>query len=196
MIPRPDTEMLVERCVKHAGEAADTGRLLAADVGTGSGAVACAIAHEMRRAVVVGVDVSADAVGLANENVEALGMADRIRLVRGDLLSPFRPDGSFDIIAANLPYIPASGIRYLPEEIRDYEPRVAMDGGEDGLDVIRRLLYDAHRYIGRGGLVALEVEDTQVDAVTAMMNEKSVYRRIGVDVDMAGFKRVVWAKKR
>lgn len=196
MIPRPDTEMLVERCVKHAGEAADTGCLLAADVGTGSGAVACAIAHEMRRAVVIGVDVSADAVGLANENVEALGMADRIRLVRGDLLSPFRRDGSFDIIAANLPYIPASGIRYLPEEIRDYEPRVALDGGEDGLDVIRRLLYDAHRYIGRGGLVALEVEDTQVDAVTAMMNEKSAYRRIGVDVDMAGFKRVVWAKRR
>jgi release factor glutamine methyltransferase len=195
MIPRPETEILVDRCVRHARSRLRRGRILAADVGTGSGAVACALVRELPEASVVAIDISADALAVARRNVEFLGLSHRIRLVRGNLLAPLRRGLLLDIVAANLPYVPTAGLRVLPEGIRDYEPHVALDGGADGLEVVRRLLYDAQAYLGPGGLIALEVEDTQVEEVEAMIAAKAMASDGGVDVDMAGFKRVVWAEK-
>lgn len=195
MIPRPDTETLVQSCLDHAAKRLGREPRLVVDVGTGSGAVACAIARELESAVVVAVDVSAAALGVARSNAEALGLGHRIRFARGDLLTPFRAGPRFDIIAANLPYIPTGSLAYLPEGIRDFEPRLALDGGHDGLEVIRRLLYDADRVLAPGGMVALEVEDTQVEEVKKILESKTVYGTMGIDEDMAGFKRVLWAKR-
>jgi release factor glutamine methyltransferase len=165
------------------------------DVGTGSGAVACALARELEGATVLAVDISDQALQVARSNAEALGLGHRIRFLRCDLLAPFRPGPRFDIMAANLPYIPGGGIDYLPEGIRDHEPRLALDGGKDGLEVIGRLLYDAHLMLAAGGMVALEVEDTQVEAVRGALESNPAYGIQGVEEDMAGFKRVLWAQK-
>jgi len=195
MIPRPDTETLVQSCLDHAAKRLGREPRCVADVGTGSGAVACALGKELEGATVVAVDVSDRALAVARSNAEALGLGHRIRFVRGDLLSPFRAGPRFDIIAANLPYIPTGSLAYLPEGIRDFEPRLALDGGRDGLEVIRRLLYDADRVLAPGGVVALEVEDTQVEEVEKMVDSRAVYGTRGIDEDMAGFKRVLWAQR-
>ena len=195
MIPRPDTETLVQCCLDHAARRLGRKPRWVVDVGTGSGAVACALARELEGAAVLAVDISDQALRVARSNAEALGLGHRIRFLRCDLLRPFRPGPRFDIVAANLPYIPRGGIDYLPEGIRDYEPRLALDGGPDGLEVIGRLLYDAHVMLAAGGMVALEVEDTQVEAVKETLESNPVYGIQGVEEDMAGFKRVLWAQK-
>ncbi len=196
MIPRPETELLVDRCLRHAGSLKARGRkLLALDVGTGSGAIACAFAVELEDASIIASDVSRDAVAVARGNAGKLGLGHKIRFVMGDLLEPFRVGCNFDIIAANLPYIPSGRLPLLPEGIRDYEPSLALDGGTDGLEVIRRLVAGACGHAGDGGILALEVEDDQVDMVTAMLKAAGGFGTIGVDVDTAGFKRVVWAEK-
>jgi release factor glutamine methyltransferase len=195
MIPRPDTETLVQCCLDHgAGRPGRRPRRIA-DVGTGSGAVACALCTEIEDATAIAVDISARALDVARSNAEALGLGHRILFVRCDLLRPFRSGPLFDMVAANLPYIPTGSIDYLPEGIRDFEPRLALDGGADGLEVIGRLLYDAHRVLAAGAVVALEVEDTQVEAVKGILARNPAYASMGVEEDMAGFKRVVWAQK-
>lgn len=195
MIPRPDTETLVQCCLDHAALRLGREPRRVVDVGTGSGAVACALARELEGATVLAVDISDQALQVARSNAEALGLGHRIRFLRCDLLAPFRPGPRFDIMAANLPYIPGGGIDYLPEGIRDHEPRLALDGGKDGLEVIGRLLYDAHLMLAAGGMVALEVEDTQVEAVRGALESNPAYGIQGVEEDMAGFKRVLWAQK-
>jgi release factor glutamine methyltransferase len=196
MIPRPDTEVLVERCLRHAGERLGGSSIVAVDVGTGSGAIACALACELEGALVAAVDISKEAVGLARENIETLGLSPRVRPVAGDLLGPFRRRADFHIVAANLPYIPSAEIGFLPEGTRNYEPRVALDGGGDGLAVMRRLLHDADEYIQSGGLLALEVDDGQVEEVMSVVKGCPAYGDSGVDIDTAGFKRVAWAVKK
>ncbi|MFH1434796.1 MAG: peptide chain release factor N(5)-glutamine methyltransferase [Pseudomonadota bacterium] len=195
MIPRPETELLVDRCLRHAREKARGRRLLALDVGTGSGAVACAFAAELEDALIIASDVSRDALAVARENAGKLGLDHKIRFVLGGLLEPFRAGCDFDIMAANLPYIPSGRLPLLPEGIRDYEPGLALDGGADGLEVIRTLVASARGHVGDGGILALEVEDDQVDMVIAMLKAAGGFGTIGIDVDTAGFKRVVWAEK-
>ena len=195
MIPRPETELLVDRCLRHAREKARGRRLLALDVGTGSGAIACAFAVELEDASIIASDVSPDAVAVARGNAGKLGLDHKIRFVLGNLLEPFGVGCDFDIIAANLPYIPSGRLKLLPEGIRDFEPGLALDGGTDGLEVIRRLAAAARCHVGDGGILALEVEDDQVDSVTAMLKAAGGFGTLGVDVDTAGFKRVVWAEK-
>ena len=195
MIPRPDTEVLVDRCLRHARGRLGGQRVVAVDVGTGSGAIACALAREIEDALVIAVDISREAAGLARENIRELGLSGRVWTVVGDLLGPFRRRADFHIVAANLPYIPSAELRYLPEGIREHEPWTALDGGSDGLEVIRRLLYDSEGYVRSGGLLALEVDDSQVEEVVGIVKGSLVYADTGVDVDTAGFKRVVWAMK-
>ncbi len=175
LIPRPDTETLVDEAlaILRAGltapaseSTAERPPLLVADVGTGSGAIAVVIAKNGIGASVVASDVSADALQVAAEN--AARHAVDVTFVQGDLLQPLQDLGPFDLIVANLPYIPTATIATLAPEVRA-EPALALDGGADGLDLVRRLVADAPALLRLDGAVVLEIGAGQADATAALL---------------------------
>lgn len=190
LIPRPETEILVEATIARAQH---SGAQLIVDVGAGSGAVAVALAARMPQARVAAVDLSLEALRLARENALAHGVTDRVHLVCSDLLGGLR--GEFGCIAANLPYIRADEFAALQPEVRDYEPRSALDGGADGLDLIRRLSQQLLGHLRTGGFAALEVGAGQAPAVTNLLRTVGLCA-IEVLRDYAGIERVVigWRK--
>lgn len=176
LIPRPETEQLVEIALELLRERPAPAVL---DVGTGSGVIALTLALELPTAAVTATDLSNDALALAEQNAAKLDASGRVRFIHGDLLPP--DAGPFDLIAANLPYIPSAEIDGLaPEVLRD--PRSALDGGPDGLDLIRRLIADAPARLAAGGALLLEIGAGQDAAVTALL-EASKYRDISVRRD-------------
>jgi release factor glutamine methyltransferase len=162
LIPRPETELLVEEALKWLH--AHTGRRRAMDVGTGSGAIAVALAVRCPDIQILAVDHSRPALKIARKNIEAHGVSGRVRLVQSDLLAGAA--GRFDLVCANLPYIPTGK---LPElAVSRYEPRLALDGGKDGLRLIERLLADLPGILAPGGLVLLEIEAEQGESSLAL----------------------------
>ena len=139
------------------------------DVGCGSGAIAVSIAHECQAAQVVATDVSRDALAVAYGNADRQGVGDRIRFLCGDLLAPLAAGTRFRAILSNPPYIASSDIATLQPEVRDHEPRLALDGGVDGLDVIRRLVPRAATHLLPGGGLFIEVGAEQSSSVEALM---------------------------
>jgi len=170
LIPRRETEMLVDRALEVAG-----GRPVAAlDLGTGSGAVALALASNLGRESgegprIVATDSSPDALALAIANAEKLGLSERVRFVESDLFSALDEDDVFDVIAANLPYVPTAEIETLEPEVRDHEPRPALDGGPDGLDVVRACIAAAPPFVKPGGWILMEIGVGQAENVTQLL---------------------------
>ena len=160
LIPRPETELLVETALAWLGK--HPNRRRAVDVGTGSGCIAVSLAKQVPDLCLTACDISAEALWIARANSRIHNVLDQINLVQADLLTSFVPH-SFDLICANLPYIPTDTLYELP--IYSYEPGLALDGGPDGLDLIRRLLADALRLLTPGGLLLLEIEHRQGQAV-------------------------------
>lgn len=158
MIPRPETELLVDLALNALKLVAHPTPIVA-DVGTGSGAIALAMAMHAEHARFIGIDASPDALVVAKLNARRLGIEDRVEFVLGDLLEPV--EGQVDIVTANLPYIPRKRFDHLPREIRHYEPRLALDGGPDGLDIIRALLTQIPKRVARAGIVFLEISEEQ-----------------------------------
>ncbi len=176
LIPRPETERLVEVARERlSGLPAP----LIADIGTGSGAVAIALALALPRARVVATDVSPEALAVARLNAVRHGVADRIAWGEGDALDPLAAlglEGRVDAIVSNPPYIPTAALASLPEEIREHEPRAALDGGPDGLAVLRRVIAEGPRYLRPGGLLALEVAaGGQARVVAALVAAAGTY---------------------
>ncbi|AFE09036.1 putative protein methyltransferase HemK [Corallococcus coralloides DSM 2259] len=165
LIPRPETELLVE-AVLHAVPRDAPSRVL--DVCTGSGCIAISVAAERPQATVVATDLSKDACALARENAQALGMAERVSVLEGDLFSPLPPDATFRVVVSNPPYIDSGDIAGLSAEVRR-EPRLALDGGPDGLVALRRVIHGARRVLEPGGLLALEMGETQGSAVLELL---------------------------
>ncbi|MBO8142659.1 MAG: peptide chain release factor N(5)-glutamine methyltransferase [Firmicutes bacterium] len=201
LIPRPETELLVEAAVQElpANES-----LHLCDVGTGSGAVAIGLARALPRARVLAVDISPEALAVARENVAACGLENRIAVVEGDLLSPLLDreratiaggarTGLLDAVVSNPPYIPSGQWENLPREIKDYEPRIALDGGEDGLEVYRRLIPQASLALRPGGLLALEIGHDQETRVQELLAAGGAFGAVKVIKDYAGHPRVVLA---
>lgn len=188
LVPRPETELLVEVALE-----ADPASVL--DVGTGSGAVALALADELPDSVsIVAVDVSADALAVAAENAAALGLADRVDLRLGSV-DAAAADG-FDIVVANLPYVPEGDRASLEPEITRYEPAIALFSGPDGLDAVRDLLA-ALAPGGEGpstGVVALEIGEGQAPEVGELVRTAG-FPRIEVRTDLAGIERVVVGRR-
>jgi release factor glutamine methyltransferase len=177
LIPRPETELLVEVALERA-----PARVL--DVGTGSGAIALALAEELPGCEVTATDASPAALGVARANAERLGLADRVRLLPGTV-----PEGEdFDLLLANLPYVAEPDWPSLQPEIREWEPREALLAGPDGLDAIRALL----GALGQGvvGAIALEVGAGQAEAVSGLMREAG-FGSVETRRDLAGIERVV-----
>ena len=186
LVPRPETETLVEEALAVLRDRASAvAAPLVVDVGTGSGAIACTIALEVASAAVVACDVSADALAVAALNRDRLGLRDRLPLVQGSLLAWLRP--SADLIVANLPYIPSARVPTLMPEVANWEPHLALDGGPDGLDLIRALLADATRVVKPGGTILLEMDPEQIEPARALLpsGQSRVIR------DLAGLDRVL-----
>ncbi len=190
LIPRPETEHLVERALAWARTREGTPRI--ADVGTGSGAIAVTLARHLPGAQVWALDASRAALDLARLNVTRYDLAQRVRFVQADLLGPLLgARGAFDLIVANLPYVPSSALGTLP--VSRHEPRLALDGGPDGLAVIRRLLAQVPRVLAADGLLLLEIEATQGERAAALAAGALPGARVTVHADYAGHDRVVSA---
>lgn len=196
LVPRPETEHLVEAALSEIGQRfAGKSVVKVADIGTGSGAIAVSIALHAPQARVTAVDIDPQALQIAALNVERMGVAGRVRLVRGDLLNPLR-DEVYDAILSNPPYIAENEWPHLPPDVREYEPRQALIGGRDGLDLIRRLVEDAMARLSHGGFLAIEIGAGQAEAVLAMA-QACGYAQSRVVKDLAGIDRVViMAKER
>jgi release factor glutamine methyltransferase len=166
LVPRPETEHVVEAALTFLGHL-QRSSFEVLDVGTGSGAIACTIAAENDRARVTGVDISPDAVAIAAQNARRLGVAERCAFARGDLTEPVE-GRRFDVLVANLPYVPTAQIPTAPDPV-GFEPRVALDGGADGLELYRRLLPAAPRLLDSGGLLLLEAAPPQMPALLALV---------------------------
>jgi len=188
MVPRPETETLVDRALQWA-QARGGRPLVVADVGTGSGAIAVTIALRLPSARVLAIDVSREALSVAGVNAQRHGVADRIALVAGDLLSAVT--GPLDMVLANLPYIPDADLDDLQEEVRVYEPRIALAGGPDGLNLIRRLLAQATKVMRPGGLLLLEISPVQREAVLQEATGAFPGAQIELVRDLGGWERVL-----
>ncbi|MBN2565767.1 MAG: peptide chain release factor N(5)-glutamine methyltransferase [Candidatus Eisenbacteria bacterium] len=216
LIPRPETEALTEVALRMlremrerlggaggevAGAAASTGaagpaaggfRPVVADVGTGSGVIAATIAAKVPDAVVYATDVSKAALEVAARNAERAGVAARVTFLEGEMLHPLHGNGLAGKVMAlvsNPPYIPTGDLAGLPSEVRDFEPREALDGGEDGLECLRVLVQDGPELLAPGGFIALEVGDGQASSIAGMLRD-----RLGnaeIHRDYAGRDRIV-----
>jgi release factor glutamine methyltransferase len=193
LIPRPETEILVEAVlmeVKRAG-LQSAPRIL--DVGTGSGAIAIALAHHLPHAHVTAVDLSAAALEVAASNAARHGLADRIRFVASDLLDALPPgELPFDFIVSNPPYVPTADRGSLHPQVRDHEPAAALFAGTDGLDVYRRLIPQARAALRPNGILALEIGQGQREAVAALLADWNELRFLD---DLQQIPRIVLARR-
>jgi release factor glutamine methyltransferase len=162
LIPRPETEMLVDAVLELANDRGQS-PLVVADVGTGSGAIALAVAANAENARIYALDVSTDALGVARANVAKHDNRWQVTLLHGDLLAPL-PECA-DVIVANLPYVTSADYRTLDLDVRGYEPQIALEAGAQGLDVIARLLRQAPSHLNPGGTVLLEIGYNQGQAL-------------------------------
>jgi release factor glutamine methyltransferase len=186
LIPRPDTETLVEAALKFAGSPAAPLSIL--DLGTGSGAILLALLAELPRAEGFGVDVSDGALAVARRNALRAGLGARARFARSSWWS--HVSGTFDLIVSNPPYIPSADISGLDADVRDYEPRLALDGGPDGLGAYRAILSVVLAHLSPGGALIVEVGAGQAGDVAAMMRASGL-SETAIRRDLGGHERVV-----
>lgn len=194
LIPRPETEVLVEEVLAWSGSRA-VPPVSALDVGTGSGAIALSLALEGPFRRVVATDASADALSLAETNARTLGLAESVVFRRGDLFEPLEADERFDVVVSNPPYVLEGEAPTLQPEVAEWEPAEALFGGPDGLDVIRRLVAEVAKYLTPGGLLALEVGLGQAGSVTALVEATGAFDEVRVRRDYTGRERMVLARR-
>jgi len=189
LIPRPETELLVELAIQTARPLLARGAVRIADIGTGSGAIAISLALSLPQATVDAVDRSAEALQVAARNCQRHGVGGRVRLWQGDLLLALPEPAS--VVVANLPYISGAEWELLAPEIHLFEPASALDGGEDGLDLIRRLLAQVARHPQPPRAVLLEIGATQGQAVLELAHETLPQASVSLTKDYAGHDRIV-----
>ena len=187
LIPRPETECLVEHALFMALMGMETPELVIADVGTGTGAIAVNLALHLPAARIFAVDCADDVLDVAAYNIRAHNVMDRVSLGKGDLLEPV-PE-PVDLILANLPYIPTERLPDLQPEVRQ-EPQLALDGGADGLDLIRRLLQQAPGKLKDHGIILLELDPEQVPAVESLSRDLFAGAELSVEKDLAQRDRI------
>ena len=187
LIPRPDTEVLVEVCLELMKDS-ESSRL--ADIGTGSGCIAVALAHELKNSTVDAFEISAGAREVAQRNISKNHVEDRVTLYESDLFSGRQESSQkYHLIASNLPYIPSADVDTLSSEVKDHEPRQALDGGPDGLDLIRDLVATAGKHLEPGGFLVLEAGFDQLNALENLLDAAG-FGAINIRKDYAGHPRV------
>jgi release factor glutamine methyltransferase len=190
LIPRPETEHLVEKVIELAASF-QSPRIV--DVGTGSGAIAIALAHHLPHAAITAIDLSTPALSIARHNAEQNSVSDRICFVEGNLLAHLE-EACFEIVVSNPPYVPSADRNSLSVEVRDYEPALALFAGTDGLDINRRLIPAAHTALIPGGFIALEIGYGQSAAVNELLAE-SGFEQIEFIPDLRNIPRVACAQR-
>ncbi|MGC4090977.1 MAG: peptide chain release factor N(5)-glutamine methyltransferase [Polyangiaceae bacterium] len=188
LVPRPDSETLVETALRRTLSRSLYGRAL--DLCTGSGCIALAFAHARPTWRLTASDVSEPSLALARENAERLGKLRHISFVHGDLFGAVSPAARFELISGNPPYIPRAEIAELAPDVRDFEPRLALDGGDDGLDLVRRIVEQAPTFLSPGGVLALEIGFGQAPQVAQLLEQRG-FVRVERDRDYGGVERVV-----
>lgn len=191
LVPRPDTEALIEAVLNAVHP--DTENIRVLDLGVGTGCLLLTLLSEWPRAWGVGVDVNPQAVQLARRNAKALGLERRAAFYAGDWAAAL--GGGFDVVVANPPYIPTAEIVNLPRDVRDFEPHGALDGGFDGLAAMRCIFAEFPRIVGRGGVMAVEFGAGQEAAVTALFDTVCGGGDYGLIRDLAGRTRGILAHR-
>lgn len=193
LVPRPDTETLVEQALAYLAARSGEDSLDVADIGTGSGAIGLSVAYYCPRAMVFAIDISPAAAAVARRNARLHGLSGRVSVLVGDLFDThgLPPERLFDLILANLPYVPTRAFEALAPEVSVFEPRVALHGGRDGLDVIRRLVPQAALRLKPGGALGLECDPEQCKLLTELLGQAGLVR-VSVSTDLAGRPRTVW----
>lgn len=193
LIPRPETELLID-IVGETVRGEEGG--IWVDLGTGSGAIAIGLASILTKAEIYATDYSPTALAIAKENIINTGFADRIILKQGSWWTPLEKwKGQISGMLSNPPYIPSAEILDLQIEVREHEPRLALDGGEDGLTALRYLVATAPDYLRSGGLWLVEMRAGQGEKVAQMLENQGNYRQIQIINDLAGFDRFVLAER-
>ena len=193
LIPRPDTECVVDECLRLAKGVAEP-RIL--DIGTGSGCLAVAVARHHKTAKVTAVDISPEALAVASSNAGRNRIGERIRFLQGDLYGPLPSGERFDFILSNPPYIPRDDLDKLPAGVRDYEPRLALDGGPDGFAVFDRLVAEAPAWLNPGGYLLIEIGSPQEAPARERIGRNSGYELAKTVLDGSGHPRVLIARWR
>lgn len=193
LVPRPETELLVESLIKAAQGLKADGDVKILDIGTGSGAIIVSLLDYLPNAKGVGVDISVDALIVAEENSRRIGVRERAGFMQSDLFSRIPADKKFDIIVSNPPYIPAADIAGLAKDVQK-EPRGALDGGADGLDFYRRIISEAMDHMADEGILAFEVGINQAQVV-AELCRKAGFKATAIRKDYADIERMVFAVK-
>jgi release factor glutamine methyltransferase len=185
-VPRPETEGLADRAATRLRAAG--GPRVAVDVCTGSGAIACFLAAEVPGARVLATELDPGALAWARPNAERY----RVELLAGDLDAPLPPElaGRVDVLCANVPYVPSGAIATMPRDVRDHEPRLALDGGPDGLDVLRRLVARAGHWLAPGGGLLCEIGEDQAQVAAALLTAAEL-AEVAVHPDLVGRDRIV-----
>ena len=196
LIPRPETEGLVEAVLSVLrDELARWREPRVLDLGTGSGAIALAIAAEWPAAVVTATDASEEALAVARANAAACGLAERVRLLQGDWFQALAPDERFEVIVSNPPYIAAGERDALQIQVREFEPEQALFSGEGGLEALREIVDESPRYLVGGGLLALELAEMRARDVAAWLEGAHDWQGVTLIDDLAGRPRVLLARR-
>lgn len=194
-IPRPETEVLVDAVLQHM-DASDSEHPVVVDLCTGSCAIAASIAVERPAARVYATEVVPDTAEVAGANAARCGASDRLCVLTGDLFGPLPDDlrGTVDVVVSNPPYIPTADLADLPAEVALHEPMIALDGGPDGLDVVRRIAVEAREWLRPGGLLAIETDTSRAKEAARILGEW--YEGIEVRQDLTGRDRIALGIRR
>lgn len=186
LIPRPETEELVSRVLKFMKSRSNP---VVIDVGTGTGAIILSLADEYKAdAVLIGSDLSEDAISLAKENAKKCGLEKRVKFVQMDGLDDFDEPGLFDVIVSNPPYIETNAIKGLDARVRDFEPCIALDGGESGIEFYDRYMLDALNLLKSGGGIFFEIGENQGESIANLFNLYG-FKSISIEKDYEGHDR-------
>ncbi len=195
LIPRPETELLVDQAVAFARRLDGEATLRVLDAGTGTGAIAIALARHVPAARILAVDLATEAVACAKSNAERNDVSDRVQIIHGDWAEVLADQSApFDLILANPPYVTTAEMDELPVEVRDHDPGLALHGGDDGLDPYRTLIPPAARALREGGALLLEISDTISNGVVNMLKNEAL-TKVTTSRDYAGHERVASARK-
>src|SRR5579864_6512925 len=204
LIPRPETEHVVEVALERLGARGITINMMTgipspplriADVGTGSGCIAVALAHELPHAEVLATDISAQALEVARRNASRHGLADRVLFLQTDLLESVNEANSFDLVASNPPYVARNESHQLPREVREHEPASSLFGGPTGAEIYPRLIEQAASLLRHRGILALELGYNSLDYVRPLLYGQAAWVNVSVTNDLAGIPRVIAAER-
>ena len=191
LIPRPETEVLVDLVLKALPAPIEGVELRVLDLCTGSGCIGLALASERPDVKVIATDISPEAVALANSNAKTCNLTDHFVAIEADLFPQIQ---EFDLIVSNPPYIPTADMDALPKEVADFEPTLALHGGDDGLDIARRILEETPQYLKKSCAVILELDVRNVDLACDFAVQLNTYNSVDVECDLSGRRRFVIAE--